>query len=153
MSANSTKYNAAFWIEVSFRAVLGGAFIWAGIAKLLDIDELVRTIGNFTIEPFNEAPYDMWLGYTLPALEVIIGTCLILGVLYRGALISYAALTVSFTVAIAYVANKGIDIKCGCFGKAFSFDNYTVHLLILAAMLSLTISLIWMEMTRRKHTI
>ena len=153
MSDKPAKHSAAFWTEVSFRVLLGGAFIWAGTMKLLDIDEFVRTVGNFTIKPFNEAPYDMWLGYTLPMLEVIIGTCLILGILYRGALVSYAGLTTAFIIAIAYVAKKGINIECGCFGKALSFGSYTVHLLVLAAMLVLTLSLIWMEMTRKKDRI
>lgn len=147
----SDQKNAAFWVEVSFRVILGGLFIWAGIAKMLNLGEFVKTVSNFTIKPFHREPYDMWLGYTLPALEIIIGTCLILGILYRGALVSYAALITGFIIAIAYVQNKGINIECGCFGKALSFGSYTVHLLVLAALLVLTLSLIWMEMTRRKR--
>lgn len=135
------------WLEISLRVILGGIFIWAGSAKLIDLNGFVESVSHFEIPPFDAAPWDMWLGYTLPAFEVIVGSCLILGFtkLYRGALISTAIMSAGFLLAIYSVHTREINIECGCFGTALTFQNYYTHMAILAAMTITSLYLIWIE--------
>lgn len=56
------------------------------------------------------------VGQLLPALEVVIGAMLVVGLLTRGAAGVSAALQLVFIVGIVSVWIRGIDIDCGCFG-------------------------------------
>ena len=56
------------------------------------------------------------VGYLLPALEVVIGLALVLGVMTRGAALISGLLFVAFIIGIASVWARGIEIDCGCFG-------------------------------------
>lgn len=133
------------WLQISFRVLLGGIFIWAGIIKLMDLNYFVESVSNFQIPPFSTEPWDMWVGYTLPAFELIVGSCLILGVLYKGAIVSSAALSAVFLAAIFSVHIRGLNIECGCFGKALTFKNYYTHMAVLAGMVAIALALAWME--------
>ena len=132
-------------MELSLRVVLGGLFIWAGSVKLIDLKSFVESVGYFKIPPFDLQPWDMWLGYTLPAFELIVGSCLILGILYRGALLSTLAMSAGFLAAIYSVHVRNINIECGCFGKALSFGNYYIHMAALAAMVLAALILVVRE--------
>lgn len=145
---DAAKENNLAWLEISLRVILGGIFIWAGIAKLLDLDSFVESVSHFEIQPFSSEPWDMWLGYTLPAFELIVGACLILGILYKGAIISSTMLSAVFLVAIYSVHTRGLNIECGCLGKSLSFGNYYTHITILALMVLAGATLALTEMMR-----
>jgi len=145
----TTKERILHWVQISLKVVLGAIFIWAGSAKLIDLSSFVESVSHFEIPPFDTQPWDMWLGYTLPAFEVIVGSCLILGILYRGALVSAALLSAGFLVAIYSVHTRGLNIECGCFGEALSFGDYYAHMAVLAVMTIAALCLIWMD-TRKK---
>lgn len=122
------------WIQISLRVFLGGILIWAGIAKLLSLSDFVDVVSNYEIAPFDRAPWDMWLGYTLPSFEVLLGLALIIGYALRGAIIITSLLTVSFLAATFYVKINGINIECGCFGEILKV-SYWVHIALLSLML------------------
>ncbi len=154
MATESTAEEDLNWAEISVRVILGGVFIWAGLAKLIDLDAFVSSVSNFEIAPFNSVPWDMWLGYMLPVFELTIGSCLILGVLLRGAIVSVTLMSLGFLAAIISVHMRGLNIECGCFGKALTFDNYYTHIVILAVMCILAFYLILVEFIKSKkdHT-
>ncbi len=135
---------------ISLRVIIGAVFIWAGSMKLLDLDSFIRSIGDFKLSPFDEAPWDMWLGYMLPAFEVIAGSALILGFLLRGAMLSLLALSVSFLVVVMTAHSRGLNYECGCFGKALSFQNVTLHISILSLMVLMSIALIMLEISNQR---
>ena len=56
------------------------------------------------------------VGHLLPVLELVVGACLVLGLLTRGAAVVSALLFVAFIIGIASVWARGITIDCGCFG-------------------------------------
>ncbi|MGJ8655662.1 MAG: DoxX family protein [Akkermansiaceae bacterium] len=132
--------------HISLRVVLGAIFMWAGTMKVLDLDWFVETVGYFEISPFNAAPWDMWLGYMLPVFEILVGAALILGILLRGAMLSVLVLTVGFLVAVISAEMRGLNIECGCFGKALSFENYFVHIAVLVVMALMALVLVILEM-------
>ncbi len=140
------------WLEISLRVMLGGIFIWAGCAKLIDLSSFVESISHFEISPFNIEPWDMWLGYSLPVFEVIVGSILILGfrALYRGALVSTAFMSAGFLAAIYSVHTRGLNIECGCLGNALSFGNYYIHMAVLTVMTLAAMSLIWIEIRDKR---
>lgn len=150
MDAVTSEEKHIPWLQVSLRVVLGGIFIWAGCAKLIDLTSFVESVGHFEIPPFSVEPWDMWLGYTLPGFELFVGSALILGILYRGALISVTAMTLAFLIAIYSVHTRGINIECGCLGKSLSFGNYYIHMTVLALMLIAAFALIWIESQKSK---
>ncbi len=135
-------------LSISLRVILGALFLWAGTMKFLDVDSFVETVGFFEIPPFDSEPWDMWLGYMLPLFEILVGVTLILGVLLRGALVSVFILSAGFLVAVISANARGLNIECGCFGKALSFDNYYMHIAVLVIMTLMAIVLIICEVHR-----
>ncbi|MEZ7955822.1 MAG: MauE/DoxX family redox-associated membrane protein [Rubritalea sp.] len=132
-------------IEISLRVILGSLFIWAGTMKILDVDSFVETVGYFKIAPFDADPWDMWLGYMLPVFEILVGGALILGILLKGAITSVLLLTVGFLVAVISAHLRGLNIECGCFGKALSFTNYHAHIGVLVVMTLMAAGLVLLE--------
>ncbi len=134
--------------QITLRVVLGAVFIWAGTMKVLDLNSFVETVGYFRISPFDEAPWDMWLGYMLPVFEILVGSALILGLMLRGAMASVLLLTVGFLVAVMAAHFRGLNIECGCFGKALSFTNYYWHITVLIVMTLMAVILVIQEGVR-----
>ena len=52
----------------------------------------------------------------LPVLETLVGCCLVLGLLTRGAALLALGLSAIFAGAIASALTRGLEIGCGCFG-------------------------------------
>lgn len=57
---------------------------------------------------------------TLPAVQVTLALCLLLGWWGRGAYLAAFALFAGFVAAQAAALHRGLDISCGCFGAADS---------------------------------
>lgn len=140
-------------IEISLRVILGALFIWAGMMKVLDVDSFVETVGYFKITPFDAAPWDMWLGYTLPLFEVLAGVGLILGILLKGAILSVFLLSAGFLGAVISANARGLNIECGCFGKALSFTNYHTHISVLVIMSAMAVALIILELRKDQNNL
>ncbi len=136
-------------LEISLRVILGSLFMWAGTMKILDVDSFVDTVGYFKIAPFDAAPWDMWLGYMLPVFEILVGAALILGILLKGAMVSVLLLTVGFLVAVISAHIRGLNIECGCFGKALSFKNYHLHIGVLVVMTMMAVGLVLLELRKQ----
>ncbi len=150
MGNEITENEELNWLVISLRVILGGVFIWSGMAKLIDLNSFVESVSHFEISPFDTKPWDMWLGYCLPTFEIIVGSGLILGFFYRGALVSSLVMTAAFLVAIYSVHTRGLNIECGCFGEALSFDNYYTHMVVLGLMTIVSMALIYLEVTLKK---
>jgi uncharacterized membrane protein YphA (DoxX/SURF4 family) len=151
------------WRIIDF--ILGAMFIFAGIAKILNLDQLIADLqhlrfasafadlGNLSLANPAEFAHDInnfrilpWtlsvaLAFYLPWLEILCGLGLIFRFLYRGALSVLAVLIVVFTLATVAAKLRGLDITCGCFGHASQHWSLPAHLAtnlaILAALLVL----------------
>jgi putative oxidoreductase len=138
---------------------LGAIFIFAGIAKILDLDQLIADlqhlrfasaladvrnlslanpaefasgIDNYKILPW---PVSVGLAFYLPWLEILCALGLIFRFLYRGALSILTVLIVVFTLATIAAKIRGLDITCGCFGHASQHWSFPAHLVINLAIL------------------
>ena len=99
-------------IALLCRTILGAILIYASIDKIVNPAEFAKAIGNYNVLPFG---LENLLGIVLPILELLVGTCLVLGIMIDGAAIIAAGMMVVFIIAISQALVRGIDINCGCF--------------------------------------
>ena len=101
------------WVGLLARLVTGGVWIAAGALKLGDLDGSVRAVRAYELLPESIVPT---VGYLLPLVEIVVGACLVLGLMTRFAAVVSALLFAAFVVGIASVWARGLEIDCGCFG-------------------------------------
>lgn len=123
------------YLVFSFRIILGGVFIWAGLLKIFDPLGFAETIANFRVFP---QWISFFLALMLPWIEVISGVFLILGLFRHASALILSLLLAAFLVLIVVTIMRGIDIDCGCFG---SFSQKVDYKLILTDCVLLFLSL------------
>jgi uncharacterized membrane protein YphA (DoxX/SURF4 family) len=101
------------WFGLVARLVTGGVWIVAGALKLPHPADSVRAVRAYDLLPEAVVPA---VGHLLPVVEVVIGLCLVLGVLVRGTSVVSALLFVAFVIGISSAWARGLSIDCGCFG-------------------------------------
>ena len=101
------------WIGTAARLLTGGVWIVAGALKLPDPVASAQAVRAYEILPESLVPT---VGFLLPAIEVVVGICLVLGVLTRAGGLVSAVLFAVFTAGIASAWARGLEIDCGCFG-------------------------------------
>ena len=94
------------------RIVLGVVLIYASIDKIIHPDAFAKLIGNYNVLPFG---LENVVAIILPTLELIVGCCLILGIMLDGSAIITAGMMGMFIIALSQAMIRGIDIDCGCF--------------------------------------
>ncbi len=120
--------------------VAGGLFIWAGVLKALDPGGFAEDIFNYRMLPWTVG---LLFAFLLPWLEIFCGLALVLRRLYAGALATLLLLVIFFTGATVAARARGLDISCGCFGKASMGWNFWVHVSVLAGLFGLLLLLAW----------
>jgi uncharacterized membrane protein YphA (DoxX/SURF4 family) len=108
------------------RLVLGGLFIYMGIAKLMDPVAFLKVVRQYQMLPESPAFFLNSTAIVLPWLEVITGTAMIVGLYTRGAAAILVVMLAVFTPAIlmrtlASMAESGtpffqVKFDCGCGG-------------------------------------
>jgi uncharacterized membrane protein YphA (DoxX/SURF4 family) len=101
------------WFGLVARLVTGGVWIVAGALKLPHPADSVRAVRAYDLLPEAVVPA---VGHLLPVLEVVIGLCLVVGVMVRGTSVVSALLFVAFVIGISSAWARGLSIDCGCFG-------------------------------------
>jgi uncharacterized membrane protein YphA (DoxX/SURF4 family) len=104
---------AVGWLGLLARLVVGGVWIAAGALKLPDPAASVRAVRAYDLLPEAVVPT---IGHGLPILEVLVGGCLVAGLLTRAAAALSGLLLAAFVVGIASAWARGLQIDCGCFG-------------------------------------
>lgn len=103
----------ASWIGLLARLVVGTVWVVAGALKLPDPAASVRAVRAYELLPETVVPT---VGHLLPVLEVVVGACLVLGLMTRAAAALSTLLLLAFVVGIAAAWARGLQIDCGCFG-------------------------------------
>ena len=101
------------WLGVLAQALVGGVWLVAGALKIPDPTESVRAVRNYRLLPEAVVPL---VGHALPVLEILVGLCLLVGLLVRANAALSAVLLLAFIVGIASAWSRGLSIECGCFG-------------------------------------
>ena len=100
------------WLCRLMRILLGGVFVIAGGAKLIDPRAFARTISAYGLLP-EELLVPAATG--LPAIELLAGLGLPFKV--RGSLAAICGLLTCFLFALGYAIWNNLDVDCGCFSK------------------------------------
>jgi uncharacterized membrane protein YphA (DoxX/SURF4 family) len=95
------------------RLVLGGVWVWAGLAKFGDPDAAVRATRAYQILPEAFVKPFAW---GLPLVEIALGILLIAGLASRATAAVSGLILLVFIAGIASVWARGLQIDCGCFG-------------------------------------
>ena len=101
------------WIGTVLRLALAGIWLWTGIAKLVQPGGAREAIVAYRVFPTWSLDF---LGYALPAVEILLGALLLIGMFTRWAALATAVLMISFMIGIASVWIRGYSIDCGCTG-------------------------------------
>ena len=137
------------WLGTAARLVPGGVWIWAGLLKLPHPDESVLAVRAYQLLPGDTATT---VGHLLPVLEIVVGACLVLGLLTRGAAVVSGLLFIAFIVGIVSVWARGISIDCGCFGGGGydpdAMSKYPWEIARDAGLLALSAYVVWQGRTR-----
>lgn len=137
------------WVGLLARLVTGGVWIVAGGLKITEPDASIAAVRAYQLLPSSVAEV---VGLALPAVELMVGLALVLGVLTRGAAVLSALLFVGFIIGIASVWARGIEIDCGCFGgggaKADAASDYPWEIARDAALLAASLLVASLGRTR-----
>jgi uncharacterized membrane protein YphA (DoxX/SURF4 family) len=95
--------------------VLGGLFVWAGLAKLGDPHSFADQVHNFRLVP---VALENVVAMTLPWIELLAGLALITRIRARAGAATASILMAAFTLGVAIAFARGLDVECGCFGTA-----------------------------------
>ncbi|MEJ6019115.1 MauE/DoxX family redox-associated membrane protein [Corynebacterium sp. H113] len=92
---------------------LAAVWLWSGTVKLMNPLDSQRAIAAYQLLPqeFVEP-----LAVLLPAVEIILGLMLLLGVFLRFAGVVTMLIMVGFIIGLASAWARGLQIDCGCFG-------------------------------------
>ena len=101
-------------LEWAFRIALAGLFLYAGIAKLRDLQQFAVDVHNYRLTAW---PLSILVAVYLPWLEIVSAIGLLFRRLYSGALATIGMLSLLFTVVLSLAWVRGLDISCGCLGK------------------------------------
>jgi putative oxidoreductase len=97
------------------RLLVGGMFIYAAYYKVVDPAAFAKSIWYYHLVP---GKLINLMALVLPWLELLCGVALILGFLYRGAVLWMNVLLIVFIVALGSTIVRGISVDCGCFKAA-----------------------------------
>lgn len=103
--------NAA--ISFIARFGLAAVWLWSGAVKLLNPLDSRQAIAAYELLPGGMIDF---LAVALPAVELILGLMLLIGVFLRWAAVASAIILVGFIVGVASAWARGLSIDCGCFG-------------------------------------
>ncbi len=113
------------WLGLIARLVTGGVWIVAGALKVTDPSASIAAVRAYELLPGSLVEP---IGLALPAVELVVGLALVVGVFTRGAALVSGVLFAAFIIGIASVWARGIEIDCGCFGgggpKADAASSY-----------------------------
>lgn len=112
------------------RFFLGAVFLYAGGPKILDPMNFAEAISNYRLVP---ATLVTLTAVAVPWLEVVVGICLLSGLLTRSAAALAGCLSFTFATAITTAVVRGLDIECGCFsnGARANWEHVLLNLFCL----------------------
>ncbi|HET6626759.1 MAG TPA: DoxX family protein [Nocardioidaceae bacterium] len=137
------------WAGAAARLIVGGVWLVAGVLKVPDPAGNVRAVRAYQLLPESVVPT---VGYALPILEVLVGACLLIGLLTRVNAVLSGLLLLAFIVGISAAWARGLQIDCGCFGggggpAANASDKYPWEIGRDLGLLLLSALLVWRPRT------
>jgi len=120
------------WGSVGLRFAIGAVLVYASVSKIVHPDQFADAVANYRLLP---PALVSWTAIVLPWLELITGSCLILGVAVRSAALVSLVMFGVFAGALVSVLARHLDIACGCFNVSGSSGDGVHSLWISAALI------------------
>jgi uncharacterized membrane protein YphA (DoxX/SURF4 family) len=95
------------------RLFLGGIFIYAGYTKVENPLQFAAAIEAYKLLP---PAIVLWVVKVLPWIEIVLGVCVLAGIMIRYTAALAGALLALFIAAMLVTYLRGIEADCGCFG-------------------------------------
>ncbi|MCH5285420.1 MAG: DoxX family protein [Akkermansiaceae bacterium] len=120
------------------RVGMGMFFIITGLLKISGLDETAEFLTRSRLLP---EFFSMPLACIGVAMELVVGVCLLLRLLYRGAALWGSVMTSIFILLYLQAWIRGLELSCNCLGSTHEIVNYPLdtgmRLLLLGGMLIL----------------
>ena len=131
--------------RMALRFLIAALLLFAAVTKLVDPSSFAQQIANYQLTPW---PATAVLAVFLPALELCVGICLLIGRWESGALIWLATLLTIFSGALLSAIIRGLSIDCGCFGRSVENTGTLWPLIRNLALLGVT-GFLWVSRKRK----
>lgn len=107
----------AWWARRIVDAALGFVLVRSALAHLADPYFFLSSVYDYQLTgvQIGEA-----VALLLPHMELAVGSCLVLGVWRRAAVLVAAAMFITFLALQVSAWSRGLSISCGCFGASGS---------------------------------
>jgi len=106
-------------LEWAFRIGLAAVFLVAAVPKLMDPAVFAKDITNYRVTfPLIGQNYIYPVAMFMPALELLGALALLAPRWKRAGSMMIGGLLVVFTILIGQAVARGLNIDCGCFGRA-----------------------------------
>lgn len=110
-------------IPLVLRVLLGVIFIWAAIAKAMDVPTFIEEIGKYRVLPETLGPA---FAIGLIGVESAAAIMLLAGIRIQIAAGAMAVLLIAFIIALSQALLRRLDLTCGCFGGEDPASWWTV---------------------------
>lgn len=123
------------------RTLIGLVLLTAGVAKLIKGREFIKVVRDYDLLPQGMAAF---VGQLLPSVELLLGVCLLLGILVEWSALTAALILLLFACAVAINLARGRrDIACGCFGQRDHKLSWAI--VIRNAILATVAGIVWLS--------
>ena len=129
------------------RLILAGVFLYAGMVKGGDPVTFAGQVANYQLLPY---AWNYLVAATLPYLELLCGTLLLLNKRVRPAVLVLFGLNLIFMLALGSLIVRGIDIDCGCFKPGGSSHTSPLAALVRETGLLVLLVFTWL-LRQRQH--
>lgn len=131
----------------SLRLGIGFIFLWASLPKLRQPYDFLSNVYAYQLVGPRTG---VFIAVVLPWLELIIGICLLGGILVSGAFLTSVALGAVFTIVQASAMYRGLGISCGCFASSAG-EGAVSYLTLSRATLIIPLALLGYVLCMRKR--
>lgn len=98
-----------------FAVAIGIVFLWSAVPKLLSPLMFLMNVYDYALF---SPPMGVGIAFFVPYLELVLGVCLVFGVLKKAASVLSETLFIAFVVLQSSALWRGLQIACGCMGSS-----------------------------------
>ena len=123
-------------LDWGLRLVVGGAFVLAGVLKIIGPAKFATDVSNYRLVPHELIHL---VAILLPWVEVVAGFAVLSGIWLRAGTMIIVAMTTMFFIVINSALVRGLNIECGCFGTVGGRHIGLVNLAVDSVLLGLSL--------------
>ena len=120
-------------LSIIVRVGIGCMFIYSSLPKIRQPYDFLSDIYSYELVG---PKLGMFVAMVLPWAELLVGICLVGGIIIGGALLMSIGLGAMFSFVLGWAIHMGLNISCGCFGSSSTdIIDYSTLIRAIAIML------------------